>query len=82
MDISPAPALERAIFDIGAELHADAVGSRPALFRARGARVGAQPFGGFRLSGTGIQAGGEEYLKQFMWSRVVTENTIRRGYVP
>ena len=50
--------------------------------RITGARVGAQPFGGYRLSGTGIQAGGEEYLKQFMWSRVVTENTIRHGYVP
>ncbi len=49
--------------------------------RITGARVGAQPFGGYRLSGTGIQAGGEEYLKQFMWSRVVTENTIRHGYV-
>jgi RHH-type proline utilization regulon transcriptional repressor/proline dehydrogenase/delta 1-pyrroline-5-carboxylate dehydrogenase len=50
--------------------------------RITGARVGAQPFGGYRLSGTGIQAGGEEYLRQFMWSRVVTENTIRHGYVP
>jgi RHH-type proline utilization regulon transcriptional repressor/proline dehydrogenase/delta 1-pyrroline-5-carboxylate dehydrogenase len=50
--------------------------------RITGARVGAQPFGGHRLSGTGIQAGGEDYLKQFMWARVVTENTIRHGYVP
>jgi RHH-type proline utilization regulon transcriptional repressor/proline dehydrogenase/delta 1-pyrroline-5-carboxylate dehydrogenase len=50
--------------------------------RITGARVGVQPFGGYRLSGTGIQAGGEDYLKQFMWSRVVTENTIRHGYVP
>jgi RHH-type proline utilization regulon transcriptional repressor/proline dehydrogenase/delta 1-pyrroline-5-carboxylate dehydrogenase len=50
--------------------------------RITGARVAVQPFGGYRLSGTGIQAGGEEYLKQFMWSRVVTENTIRHGYVP
>jgi len=50
--------------------------------RITGARVGAQPFGGYRLSGTGIQAGGDEYVKQFMWSRVVTENTIRHGYVP
>jgi RHH-type proline utilization regulon transcriptional repressor/proline dehydrogenase/delta 1-pyrroline-5-carboxylate dehydrogenase len=49
--------------------------------RITGARVSAQPFGGYRLSGTGIQAGGEDYLKQFLWSRVVTENTIRRGYV-
>jgi RHH-type proline utilization regulon transcriptional repressor/proline dehydrogenase/delta 1-pyrroline-5-carboxylate dehydrogenase len=46
-----------------------------------GARVGAQPFGGYRLSGTGIPAGGEDYLKQFLWSRVVTENTIRHGFV-
>jgi RHH-type proline utilization regulon transcriptional repressor/proline dehydrogenase/delta 1-pyrroline-5-carboxylate dehydrogenase len=46
-----------------------------------GARVGVQPFGGYALSGTGIQAGGEDYLKQFLWSRVVTENTIRHGYV-
>jgi RHH-type transcriptional regulator, proline utilization regulon repressor / proline dehydrogenase / delta 1-pyrroline-5-carboxylate dehydrogenase len=49
--------------------------------RITGARVSAQPFGGYRLSGTGIQAGGEDYLKQFLWSRVVTENTIRHGYV-
>ena len=50
--------------------------------RITGARVGVQPFGGFRLSGTGIQAGGEDYLRQFLWSRTVTENTIRHGYVP
>lgn len=29
-----------------------------------------QPFGGLRLSGTGVQAGGPDYLKQFMVSRV------------
>ena len=49
--------------------------------RITGARVGAQPFGGYRLSGAGIHAGGEEYLKQFLWSRMVSENTIRHGYV-
>jgi RHH-type proline utilization regulon transcriptional repressor/proline dehydrogenase/delta 1-pyrroline-5-carboxylate dehydrogenase len=47
-----------------------------------GARVGVQPFGGWRLSGTGIQAGGPDYLKQFLWSRVVSENTLRHGFVP
>jgi RHH-type proline utilization regulon transcriptional repressor/proline dehydrogenase/delta 1-pyrroline-5-carboxylate dehydrogenase len=47
-----------------------------------GARVGAQPFGGVALSGTGIQAGGPDYLKQFMWSRVVSTNTFRHGYIP
>ncbi|MFA7268663.1 MAG: proline dehydrogenase family protein [Sterolibacterium sp.] len=47
-----------------------------------GARVGVQPFGGFNLSGTGVQAGGPDYLKQFMWSRVVSANTIRHGFIP
>jgi len=47
-----------------------------------GATVGAQPFGGMRMSGTGIQAGGQDYLKQFLWSRVITENTLRHGFVP
>ncbi len=47
-----------------------------------GARVGIQPFGGTRLSGTGIQAGGPDYLKQFLWTRTVTENTQRHGFVP
>lgn len=47
-----------------------------------GARVGVQPFGGVRLSGTGIQAGGPDYLKQFLWTRVVSENTLRHGFMP
>lgn len=50
--------------------------------RITGARVGVQPFGGVRLSGTGVQAGGPDYLLQFMWSRVVSENTMRHGLVP
>ena len=50
--------------------------------RITGALVAVQPFGGVRLSGTGVQAGGAEYLKQFMWSRVVSENTMRHGFVP
>jgi len=50
--------------------------------RITGALVGAQPFGGPRLSGTGIQAGGPDYLKQFLWTRVVSENTLRHGFVP
>lgn len=50
--------------------------------RITGARVGVQPFGGIGHSGTGIQAGGPDYIKQFMWSRVVSENTLRHGYVP
>jgi RHH-type proline utilization regulon transcriptional repressor/proline dehydrogenase/delta 1-pyrroline-5-carboxylate dehydrogenase len=47
-----------------------------------GALVGRQPFGGHRLSGVGAKAGGEEYLKQFMVSRVVSEQTLRRGFAP
>src|SRR5512139_3483540 len=47
-----------------------------------GARVGIQPFGGIALSGTGVQAGGEDYLRQFVWSRVVSRNQLRHGYVP
>jgi RHH-type transcriptional regulator, proline utilization regulon repressor / proline dehydrogenase / delta 1-pyrroline-5-carboxylate dehydrogenase len=50
--------------------------------RLTGALVAAQPFGGVKLSGTGIQAGGPDYLKQFMWTRVVSENTMRHGLVP
>jgi RHH-type proline utilization regulon transcriptional repressor/proline dehydrogenase/delta 1-pyrroline-5-carboxylate dehydrogenase len=45
-----------------------------------GALVGRQPFGGHRLSGVGTKAGGEDYLAQFMVARVVSENTLRRGF--
>jgi RHH-type proline utilization regulon transcriptional repressor/proline dehydrogenase/delta 1-pyrroline-5-carboxylate dehydrogenase len=47
-----------------------------------GAIVGRQPFGGFRMSGVGSKAGGPDYLLQFLDPRVVTENTMRRGFVP
>jgi len=47
-----------------------------------GALVGRQPFGGHRLSGVGAKAGGSEYLTQFMTARVVSENTLRRGFAP
>jgi len=47
-----------------------------------GAIVGRQPFGGFRMSGVGSKAGGPDYLLQFMDPRCVTENTMRRGFVP
>ncbi|MGH8620569.1 MAG: aldehyde dehydrogenase family protein, partial [Burkholderiales bacterium] len=50
--------------------------------RITGALVAAQPFGGVGLSGTGVQAGGPDYLKQFVWSRVVSENVMRHGFVP
>jgi RHH-type proline utilization regulon transcriptional repressor/proline dehydrogenase/delta 1-pyrroline-5-carboxylate dehydrogenase len=47
-----------------------------------GALVGRQPFGGFKLSGNGCQAGGADYLTQFVVGRVVTENTLRHGFAP
>jgi RHH-type proline utilization regulon transcriptional repressor/proline dehydrogenase/delta 1-pyrroline-5-carboxylate dehydrogenase len=50
--------------------------------RITGARVGVQPFGGIALSGTGVQAGGPDYLKQFLWTRSVSENTMRHGMLP
>jgi RHH-type transcriptional regulator, proline utilization regulon repressor / proline dehydrogenase / delta 1-pyrroline-5-carboxylate dehydrogenase len=46
-----------------------------------GALVGRQPFGGRQLSGLGHQAGGPDYLLQFVEGRVVSENTLRRGFV-
>ena len=47
-----------------------------------GALVGRQPFGGFKLSGGGTQAGGPDYLRHFLLPRCITENTLRRGFVP
>jgi RHH-type proline utilization regulon transcriptional repressor/proline dehydrogenase/delta 1-pyrroline-5-carboxylate dehydrogenase len=47
-----------------------------------GALVGRQPFGGHRLSGVGAKAGGEEYLMQFVVARVISEQTLRRGFAP
>jgi RHH-type proline utilization regulon transcriptional repressor/proline dehydrogenase/delta 1-pyrroline-5-carboxylate dehydrogenase len=47
-----------------------------------GALVGRQPFGGFGMSGIGTKAGGPGYLTHFADPRVVTENTMRRGFTP
>lgn len=47
-----------------------------------GALVDRQPFGGSRMSGGGTKAGGPDYLLQFLDPRVVTENTLRRGFAP
>ncbi|HEX6949210.1 MAG TPA: proline dehydrogenase family protein [Nitrospira sp.] len=47
-----------------------------------GALVHRQPFGGHRFSGVGAKAGGEDYLMQFVISRVVSEQTLRRGFAP
>ncbi|MEC8592032.1 MAG: L-glutamate gamma-semialdehyde dehydrogenase, partial [Planctomycetota bacterium] len=47
-----------------------------------GALVGRQPFGGFKMSGIGSKAGGNDYLLQFVVPRTITENTMRRGFAP
>jgi len=50
--------------------------------KCTGALVHRQPFGGFKLSGIGSKAGGPDYLLQFLIPRVITENTMRRGFAP
>ena len=47
-----------------------------------GAVVERHPFGGFKMSGTGTKAGGNDYLQNFLFSRVVAENVMRRGFTP
>jgi len=47
-----------------------------------GSRVDLQPYGGFKMSGTGANAGGPDYLIQYCEPRTVTENTLRRGFAP
>jgi RHH-type proline utilization regulon transcriptional repressor/proline dehydrogenase/delta 1-pyrroline-5-carboxylate dehydrogenase len=47
-----------------------------------GALVDRHPFGGFRLSGIGTKAGGSDYLLEFLLTRSVSENTMRRGFAP
>ncbi len=47
-----------------------------------GAQVHRQPFGGFKMSGAGTKAGGPGYLLNFAEMRVITENTMRRGFAP
>jgi RHH-type proline utilization regulon transcriptional repressor/proline dehydrogenase/delta 1-pyrroline-5-carboxylate dehydrogenase len=44
-----------------------------------GAVVGAQPFGGERLSGTGPKAGGPRYLHRFATERTVSIDTTASG---
>jgi RHH-type proline utilization regulon transcriptional repressor/proline dehydrogenase/delta 1-pyrroline-5-carboxylate dehydrogenase len=45
-----------------------------------GALVARHPFGGYKMSGGGTKAGGRDYLQNFLFPRVVTENRMRRGF--
>ena len=47
-----------------------------------GAMVERHPFGGFKMSGAGSKTGGPDYLLNFVEPRVITENTLRRGFAP
>jgi len=47
-----------------------------------GAMVDRHPFGGYKMSGAGSKTGGPDYLLNFVEPRVVTENTLRRGFAP
>jgi RHH-type proline utilization regulon transcriptional repressor/proline dehydrogenase/delta 1-pyrroline-5-carboxylate dehydrogenase len=47
-----------------------------------GAMVKRHPFGGFKMSGAGAKAMGQDYLPQFMYSRTIIENTFRSGFAP
>ncbi|MCC6414355.1 MAG: L-glutamate gamma-semialdehyde dehydrogenase [Opitutaceae bacterium] len=47
-----------------------------------GAIVERHPFGGFKMSGGGTKAGGKGYLENFLFSRSVAENVMRRGFTP
>lgn len=47
-----------------------------------GAMVDRHPFGGHKMSGLGSKTGGPDYLIQFMDPKVITENTLRRGFAP
>jgi RHH-type proline utilization regulon transcriptional repressor/proline dehydrogenase/delta 1-pyrroline-5-carboxylate dehydrogenase len=59
-----------------------AVGNLYINRRITGSQVDAQPFGGFKRSGTGVKAGSPDYLLHFMDARCITENTLRSGFVP
>ncbi len=50
--------------------------------KCTGAIVARQPFGGFKMSGTGLKAGGPHYLLNLVDSKLVSENTMRRGFTP
>ncbi|UCE59542.1 MAG: L-glutamate gamma-semialdehyde dehydrogenase [Phycisphaerales bacterium] len=59
-----------------------AVGNLYINRRVTGSQVDVQPFGGFKLSGTGVKAGSPDYMLHFMDARCITENTARSGLVP
>ena len=49
------------------------------LIEMIGAVVGVQSFGGMGMSGTGLKAGGADYLRRFAIEQTVTTNTAAIG---
>src|SRR5256884_412584 len=47
-----------------------------------GAIVGRHPFGGFKMSGSGTKAGGQDYLLEFLIPPVLARNTTCQGFAP
>jgi RHH-type proline utilization regulon transcriptional repressor/proline dehydrogenase/delta 1-pyrroline-5-carboxylate dehydrogenase len=47
-----------------------------------GAIVERQPFGGFKMSGGGTKAGGVNYLREFVYEKIISENVSRHGFAP
>jgi RHH-type proline utilization regulon transcriptional repressor/proline dehydrogenase/delta 1-pyrroline-5-carboxylate dehydrogenase len=47
-----------------------------------GAIVERQPFGGFKMSGAGSNAGGTNYLPLFMYQVTTSEESTRKGHIP
>ena len=47
-----------------------------------GAMVERHPFGGYKMSGGGTKAGGNEYLQNFLFPKSIVENVLRRGFTP
>jgi RHH-type proline utilization regulon transcriptional repressor/proline dehydrogenase/delta 1-pyrroline-5-carboxylate dehydrogenase len=59
-----------------------AVGNLYINRKITGSQVDVQPFGGFKLSGTGVKAGSPDYILHYMAAKCITENTLRSGLVP
>ena len=67
---------------IGRFRHEVEAGNRYINTKITGAVVERQPFGGYKLSGTGSKAGGAHYLTQFMIPISLSENVTRHGFAP
>ena len=78
----PEGVLSRSPGNVGRVIAGSACGNIYVNRATTGAVVGRQPFGGGRLSGCGLKAGGPDYLLQFADATVVSENTLRQGFVP